>query len=347
MVGNASAYWARRKSGESRQLTEADRLDVFMASKRLGSVRAAARDRKVSWRAANRAVALVQATGSPVSPNRHNSGRPITATTPTIVAKVRAEMTAPGADEYVPTAAAVKRKLHLAASVRSVRRAANKAGLRSRTKKRRPLVGEKSRKARVAWAKAHAKHNFCRTVNSDEKLFVLEDRQKRCWMLDAAPRFRNCLQHPKSLMVWGAISLLGSTKLAFVEGTVDAAAYQKTLGRYLLPLASSIGGPWWFQQDGARCHTAHSTTAWLAAKGINTIPWPAHSPDLSPIENLWGMMVEDVNKGNPSTLDELKSAIRASWKARTSDAAGMHRLLDGWGRRLPACVAAKGATIRH
>ena len=42
-----------------------------------------------------------------------------------------------------------------------------------------------------------------------------------------------------------------------------------------------------FQQDNARPYTAAATQR--ALRGVQ-LPWPARSPDLSPIEHVWDMM---------------------------------------------------------
>lgn len=39
--------------------------------------------------------------------------------------------------------------------------------------------------------------------------------------------------------------------------------------------------------------------AWLQEHQIETIPWPTASPDLSPIENIWGLMKIEVEQMAP------------------------------------------------
>ncbi len=51
-----------------------------------------------------------------------------------------------------------------------------------------------------------------------------------------------------------------------------------------------------FQQDLAPAHTAKS---WLNDHGVRVLDWPANSPDLIPIENLWGIVKRKMRNKRP------------------------------------------------
>ncbi|UYV65747.1 hypothetical protein LAZ67_3005315 [Cordylochernes scorpioides] len=56
---------------------------------------------------------------------------------------------------------------------------------------------------------------------------------------------------------------------------------------YLQGLPTTI-----FQQDNARPHMARIVLRFFVNRQIELLPWPARSPDLSPIENMWSMVVQ-------------------------------------------------------
>ncbi len=70
------------------------------------------------------------------------------------------------------------------------------------------------------------------------------------------------------------------------------------------------GRPCVFQQDNAKQHTAAITTAWLSRRRVQMLNWPACSPDLSPVENIWRIIKRKIRQRRPRTLQQLETYIR-------------------------------------
>ncbi len=79
----------------------------------------------------------------------------------------------------------------------------------------------------------------------------------------------------------------------------------------MLPSADKLYGDadFIFQQDLAPAHTAKGTKSWFNDHGVTVLDWPANSPDLNPIENLWGIVKRKMRDTRPNNADELKATV--------------------------------------
>ncbi|KAF7656920.1 hypothetical protein LDENG_00034500 [Lucifuga dentata] len=100
-----------------------------------------------------------------------------------------------------------------------------------------------------------------------------------------------------------------------------------------------------FQQDLASAHSAKTTRNWFADHGITVLDWPANSPDLNPIENLWDIVKRKMRDARPHNTDELKAAIKATWASITPQQC--HRLIASMPLRIDAAIHAKGGPTKY
>lgn len=185
-----------------------------------------------------------------------------------------------------------------------------------------PWMNKKHMQARVNWAKGHLSGDriWNEVLFSDEKKFNLDgpDGNQYYWHdLRQEPQYFSKRQSGGgSVMVWGGFGVGGVTPLVILDGKQDAEKYIQTLETYMKPHGRRICGPHWtFQQDNASIHTARVTKQWFVDQNVTLMKWPARSPDLNPIENVWGHMVRSVypNGRVYETKVDLIAAIRRAW----------------------------------
>ncbi|KAL0147489.1 hypothetical protein M9458_057204 [Cirrhinus mrigala] len=205
----------------------------------------------------------------------------------------------------------------------------------------KPLLNNRWRQKRLAWAKDKkdwTAAEWSKVMFSDESKFCISfaNQGPRVWRKRGEAQNQRCLRSsvkfPQSVMVWGAMSSAGP--LCFLRSKVNAAVYQDVLEHFMLPAADQLYGDadFIFQQDLAPAHTAKATSTWFKDHGIPILNWPANSPDLNPIENLWGIVKRKMLYARPNNAEELKATIRATWALITPEQC--QRLIDSMPRRL-------------
>jgi len=99
---------------------------------------------------------------------------------------------------------------------------------------------------------------------------------------------------------------------------------------------------WTFVHDGASAHKARATNEWLEENVPNHIKSGPHgeSPDLHPIELVWGYMKTQLERSKPRSIPALKRKIKQIWANVDEDF--VPKQADGMGKRLKSIIQSGG-----
>ena len=111
------------------------------------------------------------------------------------------------------------------------------------------------------------------------------------------------------------MSSAGVGKLHFIEGNMNSSMYCKILQQSMIPSLQKLGNRAVFQHDNDPKHTSKTTTALLKRLAVKVIDWPSMSPDLNPIEHLWGILKRKVEVPKVSNIHQFRDVVMEEWKS--------------------------------
>ncbi|GFT82381.1 transposable element Tc1 transposase [Trichonephila clavipes] len=202
-----------------------------------------------------------------------------------------------------------------------IRRRLLQRGLQARIPLYRIPLTQNHRRLRLHWANVHRswRADWQQVVFSDKSRFNLwhHDGRIRVRLYAGERRIPECIIERHSGRTSGGIPFLQG-----LPGTV-------------------------FQQDNARPHVAKTVKSYLDSQQVQLLPWPAYSPDISPIEHEWDIVGRRIARDlRPvASTDELWLRIQTKWN--TLPQTDIKNLFNSMPRRVVALIAARGGHTKY
>jgi hypothetical protein len=231
-----------------------------------------------------------------------------------------------------------------------------------------PILTSKTKQKRIAFCWQQHDSNSIIAIDSTYLTLSSTPRRRRKWVEKGTKPVACKPVKGKQLHVYAGVTKYGVTRLIRVTGStghpkkylkydkklkrqvqhtgVGAKEFQDVLWEDLQPDAEQIFSAagvsdWVYLLDGARPHTAGSTTEFMSLNGIRIIAdWPPNSPDLNPIENAWAWLKQQLNSKQYASLDEMWQAAQAIWASMPLSMC--QNLMNSIATRKAVCIARDG-----
>ncbi len=219
----------------------------------------------------------------------------------------------------------------------------------------KPLLNQRQHQKHLTWAvekKNWTVAQWSKVLFSNESTFCISFGNK---VPESGGRVERHRIHVAWSSVWSFHSqwwfglpchLLVLVHCVFWSPQSTQPSTRKFLEHFMLTSADKLYGDadFIFQQDLAPAHTAKGTKSWFNDHGVTVLDWPANSPDLNPIENLWGIVKRKMRDTRPNNADDLKAPVKETWASIPPQQC--HKLIT-MPRQIEAVIKAKGAPTKY
>jgi hypothetical protein len=214
----------------------------------------------------------------------------------------------------------------------------------------KPLLKEDLRRRRILWAKQMKDQDWEKVIFTDvnQPSSCIQTLARNGLTTDWGFNLDQSSTHPKFMFMVVSPALDSESSFALLRTSMPPDSSPSTRrASCLLPKPSldqgiKIG---FFKRTTTPNTRGKMAAKWRRENGINRMVWPAQSPDLNPIENVWAVMKLNVRKEKPTTVKALVRAIRREWEGLSEEYA--QALISSMSRRVKGVIEANGDHLMY
>lgn len=270
-------------------------------------------------------------------------------------------------DPFLP-ATDINRKLELNISHQTVRNRMVEKGLKNCKPSTKPFLSQVHKTKRLEFAHTYIHWTPEKWENvfvADEKVFQsFGNGSQRVWRPklnrwdksddddddNKITRFHeSVLNYHKtskrfSIPIWGCIGLKNHIHLIKISHLEHKYFIREILNVYLKHDTDKA----YLLHDKSPIHTAKAVKEWYKNNNITVLEWPPYSPDLNPIENLWGKMEYMTRNRNPTSREHLWNIVYDTYQEIiTNDEDYIKNLVRSMPKRLEDVIKAEGNFTKY
>lgn len=247
-----------------------------------------------------------------------------------------------------------KNSLKAPVSSRTIRNRLISAGLKAYSARKVPYLSQNNINCRLSFARKHVlRINWKNVLWSDEtkvNLFGSDGKVHVRRPKNTPYQSKHTLKTVKhgggNIILWGCFSSSCVGPLFLVKDKMCDVDYTNILQQVMLPYAEEeMPLKWKFQRDNDPKHSSKLAKKWFRYNNIRLLEWPSQSPDLNPIEHLWGILKMKMAGYKPKNKSDLWEKVQAEWY--NIDPLICARLVDSMGRRCTEILKNKGGTTKY
>lgn len=232
---------------------------------------------------------------------------------------------------------------------KTVRRKLFKMGYNRPVQKKKMVVRVCNRKKRVSWCRE--RKNW--TVDDHWKDWIFSDEcqveignNNRVYIWRKTDEVDNphLVCPPSKRICYEGVGTLTS-----VNGNINSEKYIEILENNLWPVIVRHfpHGNYVFQDDNAPVHRSRLLNAYMEENNVNTTSWPAQSPDINIIENIWLKLKRHLQctRNTIDSKDQLIAEVTRFWQNISVDY--IRQLYDTIPTRLQEVIKMKGNLTKY